>query len=180
MHSFKVRFIVFFTLFILISCTVVTILASIGIAKTGEIIAIQQGYPVCERAIEAIDPDKFSQFLKDSSSMLVIELGIVTDVNPQPKNAFSPILVTDSGITMVVIFTQFSNVSSSIPIIEFGIVIDFNSTQPENAPLPIFLIEFGKINDFKPLQSLNADHPIEIIELGSLTDVRLSQLKNAS
>ena len=64
MHSFKVRFIVFFTLFVLISCTVVTILASIGIAKTGEIIAIQQGYPVCERAIEALDPDKFSQFLK--------------------------------------------------------------------------------------------------------------------
>ena len=64
MHSFKVRFIVFFTLFVLLSCTAVTIIAGVGIARTGAILASQQGFPVCERALEAIDPDQFSQFLE--------------------------------------------------------------------------------------------------------------------
>nr|MCR5400849.1 hypothetical protein [Treponema sp.] len=67
MHSYKVRFIVLFGVFILFSVGLLTVISSKGIENSGEFIASQQGFPVCEMAVQVVDGDKFAEFLKDPS-----------------------------------------------------------------------------------------------------------------
>ena len=67
MHSYKVRFIVFFGAFILFSVALVTFFSSRGIRNAGEVIASNQGYPVCAKALKAVDADKFAKFLENPS-----------------------------------------------------------------------------------------------------------------
>ncbi|MCR5289393.1 MAG: methyl-accepting chemotaxis protein [Treponema sp.] len=67
MHSYKLRFIVFFGAFILFSVVLITFFSSRGIRNAGEVIASNQGYPVCAKALEVIDADKFAEFLNNPS-----------------------------------------------------------------------------------------------------------------
>ncbi len=67
LHSLKVRFIAFFGVFILFSVGIITFFSSRGIRNAGETIASNQGYPVCAKALEVIDADKFAEFLKNPS-----------------------------------------------------------------------------------------------------------------
>ena len=67
MHSYKLRFIVFFGTFILFSVALITFFSSRGIRNAGEVIASNQGYPVCAKAGEVVDSDKFAEFLKNPS-----------------------------------------------------------------------------------------------------------------
>ena len=67
MHSFKVRFIVFFGLFTLLSCIAIAILSVSGVSETASIITSKQGIPICLQALEVVDADKFAQFIKNPS-----------------------------------------------------------------------------------------------------------------
>ena len=67
MHSYKVRFIVLFGFFILLSVGLLTVISSKGVENSGEYIASQQGFPVCEMAVQVVDGDKFAEFLKNPS-----------------------------------------------------------------------------------------------------------------
>lgn len=67
MKSYKLKFVLFFGLFILLSIGLVLIFANKSIKNTGEMIASRQGYPVCERALQIIDGDKFAEFIKNPS-----------------------------------------------------------------------------------------------------------------
>ena len=67
MHSFKVRFIVFFGLFTLLSCIAIASLSVAGVSRTASIITSRLGIPICEKAVEVINPDKFAQFIKNPS-----------------------------------------------------------------------------------------------------------------
>ena len=66
-HTYKIRFIVFFGLFILFSVGLISIISSRSVRHTGEFIASQSGFPVCAKTLEAIDADSFAQFLKNPS-----------------------------------------------------------------------------------------------------------------
>ncbi|MCR4734405.1 MAG: HAMP domain-containing protein [Treponema sp.] len=67
MHSLRTRFIIFFGLFIIISCTVLGLISVVSIMNTGIVLSEEQGYPVAKKALSAIDGDKFEQFLKNPS-----------------------------------------------------------------------------------------------------------------
>ena len=67
MHSFKARFIVFFGLFTLLSCVAIAVIAGVGISNTASRITSEQGFPVCAKALEIIDADKFAQFIRNPS-----------------------------------------------------------------------------------------------------------------
>ncbi len=67
MHSFKARFIVFFGLFTLLSCVAIAVIAGVGISNTASRITSEQGFPVCEKALEIINADKFAQFIRSPS-----------------------------------------------------------------------------------------------------------------
>ena len=67
MHSYKFKFITIFSLFILVSVSFITFMASKGIKNSGAIIAANQGVPVCKKALEVIDADKFAEFIKNPS-----------------------------------------------------------------------------------------------------------------
>lgn len=64
MNSLKARFIVIFAVFIVVSFTVISILASLSIMKTGTVLAQQRGGPVVEKAAELIDGDAFEALAK--------------------------------------------------------------------------------------------------------------------
>ena len=67
MSSLRKRFIAFFGLFVLLSCTIIAAIASVSILRNGEVIANRQGTPVVEKASELIDGDEFEAFLKNPS-----------------------------------------------------------------------------------------------------------------
>lgn len=67
MNSYKIKFVVFFGTFILLSVGLITFLANVGINKTGELIASNQGFPICEKASKVVDGDKFAEFIKNPS-----------------------------------------------------------------------------------------------------------------
>ena len=67
MHSFKVRLIVFFGLFTLLSCIAIASLSVAGVSRTASIITSRLGIPICEKAVEVINPDKFAEFIKNPS-----------------------------------------------------------------------------------------------------------------
>ena len=77
----------------------------------------------------------FMQSLKHLYSKLVTEDGISIDFNDvQPRNAPTPIEVTDDGKTTFVKFTSSSNISCEIDDNDaFDKSIDFNGLIPENA-----------------------------------------------
>lgn len=64
MHSLRSRFIIFFGLFILISCTVLGVFSALSIINTGVALSTEQGYPVVEKAATVIDGDEFERFSK--------------------------------------------------------------------------------------------------------------------
>ena len=67
MHSFKARFIVFFGLFTLLSCVAIATLSVVGVTQTATVIASKLGLPICEKALDVLNPDKFAQFIKNPS-----------------------------------------------------------------------------------------------------------------
>ena len=86
----------------------------------------------------------------------------------QPKNAESPIIVTELGIVIDVKPLQFLNAALPIEVTELGIVIDVKPLQPENAKEPIFVTELLMVTDFKLLKPSNANLLISVIPPGIL------------
>ena len=64
MHSLRKKFILFFGLFILLSCTILEIISAISILRTGIALSTEQGFPIAEKAASVIDGDKFEKFSK--------------------------------------------------------------------------------------------------------------------
>ena len=75
--------------------------------------------------------------------ILVTESGITMLVNPQPLNAEVPILVMVDGMVMLVKDGQFPKVSSRILVSPLPIVTLFNAEQPKNAKIPRLVTESG-------------------------------------
>ena len=67
MHSLRTRFIVFFGVFILCSCSVLGIFSAVSIINTGVALSTEQGFPVAEKAAAIIDGDAFEAFTKNPS-----------------------------------------------------------------------------------------------------------------
>lgn len=68
MRSLKKQFIFVFGLFMLVSLSVIAIVSGIGIMRTGEILASQQGIPVVQKAAAMIDGDEFEKFVNGNPS----------------------------------------------------------------------------------------------------------------
>ena len=68
MRSLKKQFILVFGLFMLVSLSVIAIVSGIGIMRTGEILASQQGIPVVQKATAMIDGDEFEKFVNGNPS----------------------------------------------------------------------------------------------------------------
>lgn len=62
--SLKTRFVLIFGAFVLISLSLITLMATRTISKTAEIFAASQGRPVIEKAISIIDGSEFELFTK--------------------------------------------------------------------------------------------------------------------
>ena len=67
MHSLRTRFIVFFGLFIIISCSVMGIFSGISIVNTGVAVCTEHGVPAIQKALEIIDGDEFEAFCQNPS-----------------------------------------------------------------------------------------------------------------
>lgn len=67
MTSLKTRFIVIFGLFVLFSCTIISVFSCLAIVRTGSDLASRQGGPILERASRVIDGDAFEAFCKNPS-----------------------------------------------------------------------------------------------------------------
>ena len=67
MHSLRTRFIVFFGLFIIISCSVMGIFSGVSIVNTGVAVCTEHGTPAIQKAMEIIDGDEFEAFCKNPS-----------------------------------------------------------------------------------------------------------------
>ena len=67
MHSLRTRFIVFFGLFIIISCSVMGVFAGISIVNTGVAVCTEHGVPAIEKAMQIINGDEFEAFCKNPS-----------------------------------------------------------------------------------------------------------------
>ena len=89
---------------------------------------------------------KFGQILKASSLIASTPLGITTLLIPVFSKAFSPISVTDLGISITV-------------------SLSLNA----NAPLPIFLSPSGNETILKFLNSINASSPISFTFVPTIT-----------
>lgn len=59
MHSLRLRFIIVFGLFILISSSTMAVFSALSIIKTGVTLCSEQGIPIAQKADEVIDGDKF-------------------------------------------------------------------------------------------------------------------------
>lgn len=59
MHSLRLRFIIVFGLFILISSSAMAVFSALSIIKTGVTLCSEQGIPIAQKADEIIDGDKF-------------------------------------------------------------------------------------------------------------------------
>ena len=67
MHSLRTRFIVFFGLFIIISCSVMGIFSGMSIVNTGVAVCTEHGVPAVEKAMQIINGDEFEAFCKNPS-----------------------------------------------------------------------------------------------------------------
>ena len=67
MSSLRIRFIVIFSSFIFLSCTIISIIAGINIMRTGTILGQQQGKAAIQKAAKIVDGDEFEAFLNDMS-----------------------------------------------------------------------------------------------------------------
>ena len=67
MHSLRTRFIVFFGLFIIISCSVMGVFSGVSIVNTGVAVCTEHGTPAIQKAMEIIDGDEFEAFCKNPS-----------------------------------------------------------------------------------------------------------------
>ncbi len=65
MSSLRTRFIIYFGLFIVVSCTCLSIIAGVSLKSTGTAFARKQGIPVVNKASEAINGDEFAEFIKN-------------------------------------------------------------------------------------------------------------------
>ena len=70
-------------------------------------------------------------------------LGTVKEEKLQPSNALSPILMTESGMTMLVRLLHFRNARLLILVTEFGIVTLVRLLQLSNALSLILVTESG-------------------------------------
>lgn len=64
MHSLRTRFIVFFGLFIIISCSVMGIFSGVSIVNTGVAVCTEHGVPAIQKAMQIIDADAFEEFCR--------------------------------------------------------------------------------------------------------------------
>ncbi|MBQ9539054.1 MAG: methyl-accepting chemotaxis protein, partial [Treponema sp.] len=67
MTSLKARFIAVFGLFVLLSCTIISVFSCFAIVKTGSDLASRQGYPILEKAATIVNGDEFEAFCKNPS-----------------------------------------------------------------------------------------------------------------
>ncbi len=67
MHSLRLRFIIVFGLFILISSTAMGVFSALSIIKTGVTLCSEQGLPIAQKADEIIDGDKFEALVLNPS-----------------------------------------------------------------------------------------------------------------
>ena len=67
MHSLRTRFIVFFGLFIIISCSVMGVFSGVSIVNTGVAVCTEHGVPAVQKAMQIIDADAFEEFCKHPS-----------------------------------------------------------------------------------------------------------------
>ncbi len=67
MTSLKARFILVFSLFVLLSCTIISLFSCLAIVRTGSDLASRQGYPILEKAGSVINGDAFEAFCKNPS-----------------------------------------------------------------------------------------------------------------
>ena len=67
MHSLRTRFIVFFGLFIIISCSVMGVFSGVSIVNTGVAVCTEHGTPAIQKAMQIIDGDEFEAFCKNPS-----------------------------------------------------------------------------------------------------------------
>ena len=67
MSSLKFPFILVFGLFVLLSCTVISVFSCLAITRTSSNLASRQGFPVLEKAASVIDADRFEAFCKKPS-----------------------------------------------------------------------------------------------------------------
>lgn len=68
MRSLKKQFIFVFGLFMLVSLSVVAVVSGVGIMRTGEILASQQGIPIVQKVASMIDGDAFEKFMGGTPS----------------------------------------------------------------------------------------------------------------
>ncbi|MCR4939907.1 MAG: methyl-accepting chemotaxis protein [Treponemataceae bacterium] len=54
-------------MFTLISCIVIAAISGMGVTDTASFITAEQGFPVCKKALDVLDADKFAQFIKNPS-----------------------------------------------------------------------------------------------------------------
>ncbi len=67
MHSLRTRFIVFFGLFIIASCTLMGVFSGMSIVNTGVAVCTEHGIPAIQKAQSIINGDDFEAFLKNPS-----------------------------------------------------------------------------------------------------------------
>ncbi|MCR5621817.1 MAG: methyl-accepting chemotaxis protein [Treponema sp.] len=67
MSSLKLRFILVFSLFVLLSCTIISVFSCLALVRTSSDLASRQGYPILEKASSVIDGDAFEAFCQNPS-----------------------------------------------------------------------------------------------------------------
>ena len=99
-------------------------------------------------------------------------LGIVKEEKLQPSNALSPILMTESGMTMLVRLLHSRNARLPILVTEFGIVTLVRLLQLSNALSLILVTESGIVTLVRLLHFANTLLQILVTESG--IDITLS------
>ena len=90
----------------------------------------------------------------------------------QSLNTFPPMLVTLSGIEMLVKIRHSSNAESPILMTLSGIVMLVNSLQPENAKFPILMTPSGIVMLVNSVQLRNAKFPMLVTLFGMVMLVK--------
>ena len=113
---------------------------------------------------------------KSVLSMLDMAIaGIVASAIGQPLNAFSPMLVTLSGIVMLVKLLQLANAYAPMLVTLSGIVMLVKLLQPLKVELPILVTLSGIVMLVKLLQLAKAELPMLVTLSGIAILVRLLQ-----
>jgi len=129
--------------------------------------------PIVWTALPIIKDCNDGQLENNSFSNVVTPLPIVTERNEEHDlNAAAPILVTELGISIDV-NPETLNAAKPILVTELGITTDCNAGHELNAPTPILVTELGIITDVNAEHSLNTRSPIRLTELGIVTWIKL-------